>query len=189
MHYMLSMKGNCKGAIFQGNIEYVLKKHGKFGLQKVMDEMKANGHRLDLDNLKGGHWYPLDARMLFLEVTSKLFELDNNELTILGRSGFKQSSVAQFDIMLANSPKKIFSIGPDVWKHNYDVGYLEVEYNGPSGSYFRVFDFDAPEIFFVYLIGYYAEALETVGGYKPLITHKKAEKDGKKCIEYLVKWR
>ena len=182
------MEGNCKGAIFRGNIEYVLKKHGKLGLQQVMDEMKANGHRLDLDNMKDGHWYPLDARMRFLKATAKLFELDDEQLIILGRSGFKQSSVAQFYLKLAGSPKKIFSIGSNVWKHNYDVGYLEEEYNGTSGSYFRVFDFDAEPIFFAYLVGYYTEAFETVGAINVTITYQEGEKNSKKCMEYLVKW-
>ena len=110
------MEGNCKGAIFRGNIEYVLKKHGKLGLQQVMEEMKAKGHRLDLDDLKDGLWYPLGARMCFLEATSKIFGLDDEQLIILGRSGFKQSTVAQFYLKLAGSPKKIFGIGPKVWK-------------------------------------------------------------------------
>ena len=182
------MEGNCKGAIFRGNIEYVLKKHGKLGLQQVMDEMKEKGHRLDLDNMKDGHWYPLDARLQFLKSTAKLFELDDEQLKVLGRSGFKQSSVAQFYLKMAGSPKKIFGIGPKVWKHNYDVGYLEEEYNGPSGSFFRVFDFDAEPIFFIYLIGYYSEAFETVGAKNLVITHQQVEINGKKCMEYLVKW-
>ena len=182
------MEGNCKGAIFRGNIGYVLKKHGKLGLDTVMDEMKANGHRQDLDTMKDGLWYPLDARMCFLEATSKIFELDDEQLILLGHSGFKQSTIAQFYLKLAGSPKKIFGIGPKVWGHNYDVGYLEEEYNGPSGSYFRVFDFDAPNIFFIYLIGYYTEAFETVGARNVVITHKSAEINGKKCMEFLVQW-
>ena len=182
------MEGNCKGAIFQGNIEYVLKKHGKQGLQQVMGEMKAKGHRLDLDNMKDGLWYPLDARMGFLKATAKLFNLNDEQLMILGRSGFTQSSVAQFYLKLAGSPKKIFSIGPKVWKHNYDVGYMEEEYNGLSGSYFRVFDFDAEPIFFVYLVGYYTQAFETVGAKNVSITQQKAEKNGKACVEFLIQW-
>ena len=184
----VSMEGNCKGAIFQGNIEYVLKKHGKQGLQQVMDEMKAKGHRLDLDNMKDGLWYPLDARMQFLKATAKIFKLNDEELIILGRSGFKKSSVAQLYLKIAGTPKKIFDIGPKVWKHNYDIGYLDTEYIEKSGSYFRVFDFDADPIFFVYLVGYYTEAFEAANGRNVTISYNPAEKNGKNCIEYLIQW-
>ena len=107
---------------------------------------------------------------------------------VLGRSGFKQSTIAQFYLKLAGSPKKIFNIGPKVWGHNYDVGYLEEEYIGPSGSYFRVFDFNAETIFFAYLVGYYTEAFETVGARNLDISHGPAEFDDKKCHEFLIKW-
>ncbi|MCK5397967.1 MAG: hypothetical protein KAJ33_06950 [Thermoplasmata archaeon] len=182
------MEGNCKGAIFRGNIEYVLKKHGKLGLQQVMEDMLKNNYHLDLENMKDGHWFPLDARMQFLKSTTKIFDLDNEQLLLLGRSGFNKSAIAQFYLTLAGSPKMIFDIGAKVWKHNYDIGSLEAEYNGPEGSYFRVFDFDADPIFFVYLVGYYTSAFEKVGAKNLVITHEPAEFNGKKCHEFLIKW-
>ena len=182
------MEGNCKGAIFRGNIEYVLKKHGRLGLQQIMEDMVVHGHRLDLENMKDGHWFPLETRMQFLKSTAKIFELDDEQLMLLGRSGFNKSTIAQFYLRLAGSPKMIFDIGVKVWSHNYDIGYLESEYNGPDGSYFRIFDFDAENIFFIYLIGYYHAAFEKVNVKNIDITYNPCERDGKKCHEYLIKW-
>ncbi len=182
------MEGNCKGAIYRGNIDYVTRKFGKLGIQQLMDDMKKHGHKLDLDNLKDGLWYPLDARMQFLRSSVELFEIDDEQLIELGKSGFKTSTIAQFYLKLAGTPKKIFEMGPNIWKHNYDVGVLESEYGGSKGSYFRVLDFDAAPIFFQYLIGYYTAAFEQVGVKDIIVTHEAIEKDGKPCQEYLIKW-
>ena len=182
------MEGKCKGAIFRGNIEYVTRKFGKLGLQRLMNDMVAQGHKLDLSNIKDGFWYPLDARMQFLRSTVKIFELKDDQMIELGRSGFKKSSIAQFYLKIAGTPKKIFEMGPNIWTHNYDVGVLESEYNGNTGSYFRVLDFDAPPIFFRYMIGYYLAAFEKVGADNVIIEYGEIKKDGKPCHEYLVKW-
>ena len=182
------MEGKCKGAIFKGNIEYVTRKFGKLGLVRLMNDMKANGHKLELDNVKDGFWYSLDTRMQFLESTVKIFELKEEQLIELGRSGFKKSTIAQLYLKIAGTPKKIFEMGPGIWTHNYDVGILESEYNGNTGSYFWVSDFDAPPIFFRYLIGYYLAAFEKVGASNVSVEYSETEKDEKPCHEYLVKW-
>ncbi len=182
------MDGNCKGAIYKGNIEYVTKKFGKLGLQKLMDDMKDHGHKLDLDSMKDGLWYHLDARMQFLRSTAKLFELNDDQLIELGRSGFKKSAIAQLYLKIAGTPKKIFEMGPGIWTHNYDVGLLKSEYNGPSGSIFRIVDFPAPLIFFQYLIGYYTAALEQTGATNVIIEYSEVEKDGESAHEYMITW-
>ena len=182
------MEGRCKGAIFRGNIEYVIKKHGKLGLQQIKDDMKSKSFHLDLENMKDGHWYPLDSRMRFLKSTAKAFDLDDEKLIELGRSGFNKSTIAQFYLKLAGSPKMIFDISSKVWSHNYDTGRLEPEFNGPQGSYFRIFDFDAEQIFFIYLIGYYMAAFEKVNARNVDIQYKKVQRDGQDCHEYLIKW-
>lgn len=187
VHYSF-MEGKCKGAIYKGNIEYVTKKYGKQGLQKLMDDMKKHGYRLDLESMKDGLWYTLDARMQFLRSTAELFELDDEQLIELGRSGFKKSAIAQLYLKIAGSPKKMFEMGPGIWKHNYDVGTLGSEYNGDTGSYFRVVDFDAPPIFFRYLIGYYLAAFEQVGVSNVSVEYNEVEKDGKPCHEYHIQW-
>jgi len=182
------MEGRCKGAIFKGNIEYVTKKFGKNGLNDLMGDMKAKGHIIDLVNLKDGLWYSLDTRMQFLNSTKELFMLNDEDLILLGRSGFKRSTIAQFYLKIAGTPKKIFEMGPNIWKHNYDIGTLESEYNGPKGSIFRIMDFTAPSIFFRYLIGYYTAALEQTGATNVIVEYDEVEKDGKETQEYLIKW-
>ena len=182
------MEGKCKGAIFRGNIEFVTRKFGNNGLRDLMEDMDKHGYRLDLENLKDGMWYPLDARMQFLRSSKELFMLNDEELILLGRSGFKQSTIAQFYLKIAGTPKKIIEMGPKIWTHNYDVGALNSEYNGGTGSYLWVMDFDAPPIFFRYLIGYYTAAFEEAGASNVSVEHSEIEKDGKLCHEYLVKW-
>ena len=104
------MEGNCKGALFRGNIQYVTKKFGKLGLEKLMEDMKEKGYRLDLNHIVDGNWYPMDARLQFLKSTVEIFDLDEAQILELGRSGFKQSAIIQIYLKVAGSPKKICKI-------------------------------------------------------------------------------
>lgn len=182
------MEGNCKGAIFRGNIEYVTKKFGKLGLEKLMEDMKEKRHRLDLSNIIDGNWYPMDARLQFLKSTVELFGLDEAQILELGRSGFKQSAIIQIYLKVAGSPKKICKFGPKVWSHNYDTGRLEAEYGGPEGTYFRIYDFKGVPLLCTYLIGFYTMAYETVGAKDVIVDEPRCIHKGDEFHEFRIKW-
>jgi len=182
------MEGNCKGTIFRGNVEYVTRRFGKMGLVELMEHMKQNGHRLDLENLVDGQWYPLEVRMQFLRSTVELFSLKENEIFDLGKSGFKQSTIIQLYLKIAGTPKKICEYGPKIWSHNYDVGRLEAEYNGPEGTYFRIYEFEGDPLLCNYLRGFYMAAFEKVGCNDVGVVENKCICNGDDVHEFKMSW-
>ncbi|MBU0671731.1 MAG: hypothetical protein KJ732_01740, partial [Candidatus Margulisbacteria bacterium] len=145
--------------------EYVKKKYGQEGIDKIQNQLKQLGYPFEYDKAKALEWYPLGLRALSLLAIKDTFGLSDEDLKEMGNLAPKFSFLVKIFMKSFVSPKMTVAHAPEFWERHYSVGKLESEYHGDENrAIIKIKDFTLyPEVL-KYLEGYFQRVMQyTVG--------------------------
>ncbi|MFH1684363.1 MAG: hypothetical protein ABIA67_05735 [Candidatus Margulisiibacteriota bacterium] len=162
---IMKTEGQVKGVVFQTDAEYVKKKHGQEGINKIQNRFKQLGCPFEYDKAKALEWFPIGWRALSLLVIKETFGLSNEDLKEMGNLAPKFSFLVKLFMKSFVSPKMTVEHASEFWKKHYTTGKFEAEYRGDENrAIIKIKDFPLyPEVL-KYLEGYFQRIMQyTVG--------------------------
>lgn len=190
--WLMRMKGEIRGTVFQGVANLIRSRWGEGGLNAVEEETKKMGHPFYFDKVKSSEWYPAGLSAVFLIASKKVFNLDDAQIMDLGRVKQKMSPITKWMLRYLISKKKVFEKASAYWRKHFTAGSMEtVEFNEDKKyAVVCLRDFKPHPIYCVYLKGYIWGVLKLVlKEHENLtITETKCMHRGDEYHEFTFRW-
>jgi len=155
---ILKIKGEVRGAVFQTDASYVLRKEGEAGLEKFKVAIAQTGQPIKYGKeIKATGWYPLSWRVISLMVIKDVFNWDDQEITKMGFSAPKHSFIVKTLLRYFVSLEKTFTESSKYWREHYSIGELhapEIDIKGKR-LVIQLKDFKVHPILCTYFTGYF----------------------------------
>ena len=121
------IKGQERGADIKYLMNYVRKKKGNNGLNRVISVLKKCNYKLpDIKKVDDLDWVPLSLPNIFLVATVKVFNLKKKDIIKMGREVVPSSYLIKLFIRHFSNTGKTFKRAAADWKKHYSIGGLEV---------------------------------------------------------------
>lgn len=183
--------GKVRGVTFITDFNYIKRKKGKKGVEKVQKQITDWGVDLDFTRVSNNNWYPAGWRIISLLAIKKVFNWGDKEIFEMGRAAPKNSFVVKTLLRYFVSMKKTFQETVKYWKKHWTVGELKAEKLDLKNKRIkiRVNDFQAHPVLCQFLKGYFQAILELiVKDSEPVIEEKKCMSRGDKYHEFQITW-
>lgn len=186
---LLKVKGEVKGVVFQTDIDFVLKREGQAGLEKLKQRAKELGVDIPYGKAKALSWYPVGLRPISLLLMKDTFGWSDEDIRALGENAPKVSFIIKVLMKYMVSLKKSAEKSTEYWRKHYTVGHLELaKFDKEKRELvLRQTDFEIHPILYVYLEGYYESFFNFIQkGLKGKF--QEATFEGKPCHEFVAHW-
>ena len=185
------IKGEVTGDCIKNDLDYVFKKEGKEGLERVESVMANLGFLVNHKKLRVTDIYPVAFPITLIMVIKRLFNYSENDLEKMGRLEARISSTIIRLFMkhfislnvLANNAQKM-------WGEHYKMGNISViEQNAEKGYVYLKIENFKTHIFICHVLGgYFAGMLEVIVGKKVTVKEIKCENKGDEYHEFHFNW-
>lgn len=154
---LMLMQGRVRGAVFETDAEYVKRRYGIQGLERVKAALHELGYDVQYGRISAMEWLPLGLRASSLMVIKDLFSMSDLDIKDMGDAAPKYSFIVKLLMKFFISPKVAFEHAPEYWEKHYDTGQLEArELNEEKGyAIIHLHDFTVHPIYCKYLEGYF----------------------------------
>lgn len=119
-------KGDIRGVVFQTVADYVLKKWGAEGLDRVEKKLKEWGMPFRYEEVRTLDWYPVGWGALSVLAVAEAFSLDELGVKNMGSSVPKISLVVKLLFKFFLDIEKFARQLPGYWAKHYTIGSVEV---------------------------------------------------------------
>lgn len=149
--------GNVKGEVFRTHADYIRKREGEQGLQKLQERMRDLGAPINFDEIKSFQWISEGMSSLTIIVSKDTFNWSNEDVFEMGRFAPKVSFIIKVMIQYLVSVEKLFENAEKYWNKHYDFGGVEkVKYSEEEKKIIiREKDFKTHPTVCIYHAGYY----------------------------------
>lgn len=182
---------NVKGSAVVSTYNWVVKKYGEGGWNKILSAMGRKERKPLGGRLLIGAWYPFESYVAMLRAVDDIYgDSDNVLLVELGRFSAEDglSTVYRF-FFKVGSPNFIISRAAKVWSSYYNGGSMEVIKNDKGHAIVRLGDWPLPKKEHCDRVrGWITRAIEMSGGRNVVVKETKCQCSGGKCCEYDLKW-
>jgi hypothetical protein len=191
INHLLNIDGKVKGAVFKTDLHFIMETEGEEGVKKVEDKLKEMGQDFNFENDSTNlSSHPIGLRALSLIAISQVFDLNKEDIRIMGRTAPKFSLVLKFFMRYLVSTRTIINKANELWEEHYSVGRLEVLEVNEDDKFMRIalHDFSLHPIFCDYFTAYLEFIIklgvgENVSGEEVKCTHH-----GDNYHEFLHRW-
>ena len=154
-----------KGAAFKEDFEYITKKHGQEGLQRVNRRLLSNGAKYDLFEIKDLMVYPLDYRVDFLKAVKEELKWDDRELFAMARSAPRVNSALKMFVRYVVSLDTALGSTSKYWSNYFSAGSLAtLDHDKEKGRIsLALYDLPADPILYTELSGYFVGVMDLTG--------------------------
>lgn len=128
-------KGSVKGLIFSGTREWILKQHGKRGLQDFLKELSPSERELwSSDKMPQVAWYPAELYLHLYEVCNRLWGEGRENTFIQGARYVAQKDFSSFIklFLKIGSPSFVAGQLPSAWRHYFNTGLVNIIYKNAN---------------------------------------------------------
>lgn len=187
----MSISGEARGVALKVDWEFILKKEGKEGLEKLEGKMAELGYPLKFEEIKTMDFYPIGLDALSMAVIGEVFSYDKQKFIEIGETVPKFSIFLKVFLKYFVSPKQAIDEASKMWRRHYSVGDLIVaEFNEDKGyAVLRLENFKLSKIHCYNLLGYFSKILEMIINAKVSAEERKCVFDGDDYHEYFLKWK
>lgn len=187
----MSFPGEARGVTLKVDWEFILRKEGKEGLEKLEGKMAELGYPLKFEEIKTMGFYPIGLDALSMAVIGEVFGYDKQRFIEVGKTAPKFSIFLKVFFRYFVSPKQAIDEAPKMWRKHYSVGDLIVaEFNENKGyAVLRLENFKLHKIHCYNLLGYFSKILEMIVNAKVSAEERKCVFDGDDYHEYFLKWK
>jgi len=157
-----SLPGDVIGAAFTEDINFILKKEGKEGLEKI-EEFFEKVCLIKYQEIANFKWYPLSYYIIFLFLVKRIFNWDDKTIKEMGANAIKISSITRMMMRYFISARRCLKESPFYWKKYFTAGSLGFsDYNEEKRYLLMIIkDFPGHQVWCCYFEG----VLETIGSF------------------------
>ncbi|MEI6597059.1 MAG: hypothetical protein WCL13_02505 [bacterium] len=170
--------------------DYILRKEGESGLQKVEEILKVLGYPIEYRKIKQMDYYPMWLAGVTLLIAKRLFDFSNEDFRKMGEMDVKFTPIKKFFVKYFVSLKKAYEAAPKIFSQYYTEGKLEMmEFNEKERrAILKVSDFGLNEYHCQYIIGYLSASAGMAGKYPITCEETKCTFRGDEYHEFTIKW-
>ncbi len=185
-----NIKGEIRGMGMRTYVDFVLKREGKSGVEKLEEVVKEFDYPVKLQKIKILGFYPLGLLGVLLVSIKRLFKYSDKEFQEMGEFHVKSSLLIRVFAKYFFSLEKVLSEIPRMWKEHLTVGRMKVvKYDKEKKEivirleeyYFHPLHCEILKGFF---LGAFQMALKTRG----ICEETKCIYKGDEYHEFLLKW-
>ncbi len=164
------MAGNIRGAAFNEDLPYLRKKKGSMGLRKIEESLRTKNVHLALDEIRDMRWYPLSYRVSFLKVLKNVFNWGDDQIYKMALHAPKAPTAQKFFLKYFVSLETAFKMADRYWDRYFDFGRLHPRDMDQREKtlFLDLYDFDADDIMYTQLSGYFAGVARLTGIKEPV---------------------
>ncbi len=151
------VEGSVRGEKLRTHAEYIERKEGEEGLEKVEETLKEMGYPLKLKEVKALEWYPVYLHPMVLLCAYHLFDWKEEDVYNMGASAARLSFIGKVMIKYFFSVEKFMSeTAPEYWRKYYEVGEFNAFKIGEKDEYLiRIENYSLHPLVCVYNKGYF----------------------------------
>lgn len=127
LNKFMQIEGEVRGLSFFEDKDYILKKKGEKGLEKIQDIITKSGSDFEFKKIKRMEMYPLGLQALILEAIKRGFQYTEEDFQEMGIKEAKSSPLIRIFIKYFVSLEKLIPVVSRMWRMYFSVGDLEVE--------------------------------------------------------------
>jgi len=186
----LETPGQVRGNGLKTIADFVLKKEGENGFQKLEKAMADFEYSIKLKEIKPLNFYPIGYLAIVLIFTSKIFHYGKKEIMEIGESDVRFSPLLKIFIKYYGSIAGVLKAASLIFKKYFTVGSLKVvEYNEVQKIVIlRVENFKLTPIHCYYLAGYFLGVVKMVKAVNGICEETKCIYKGDEFHEFVVRW-
>ena len=121
------IQGKVLGIGILNDFQFVFKKEGKEGIEKIEKEMENFGEPLKFKEIKKFHWYDNKKNFLLFLILEKLFQWKDEDFREMGRWSASVSLVTKIMMKYFVSLERIAKEAGKYWRKYHTLGDLKVE--------------------------------------------------------------
>lgn len=170
--------------------EYVLRKEGENGLNKLEALMSSLDYPIEYIKMNQMDFYPYWIVTASFLAVKRLFNFTNEDFQKMGEMDVKFTPLQKIFIKNFVSLKKLAEEAPKMWGHYDTGGKLElIEYDEKKKhAILKLTDFDCSEYQCQYTIGYMTAIARIVSKKRPICEETKCIFKGDKYHEFTLTW-
>jgi len=188
---MMAIDAYTRSVVLKAHADYILKKEGRQGLEKVEKAMAELGWPVNLKKIDIFSW-KRDGLLVGVALVAKtIFNWPDEEVFLMGKEAARSSFLVRLTLRYLISPKIAFKNAYRLWERYYKFGKLEtVELNEKEKyAILRVIRPKVHPIVCNYYKGYITQIGEYIlGKGKVQVIETKCQFKGDPYHEYLIKW-
>lgn len=190
---LMRFPGEIKGIDIKDDGDFILKKAGKEGLDKVEKVCREAGVPISYRKINAWGFYPGGTKVVSLLAIKKALGFDNQKIEEMAQTTSQKSFIIKLSLrFFFNIPKFIFQETPKIWTKYWTVGELvPVEYNEKKRyAIVRVKDMNLHPLYCVYLKGFFS-AFPIIGfGTREVAGEEtKCSFKGDEYHEFVIRWK
>ena len=129
---LLSAEGKVKGEVFLNHAQYIKRKEGKKGLQRIEERMAELGAPVKLEEINPSQWKNVGIDDLLVLVCVEQFQWTEDDVYEMGRFTSKTSFITKTLARYLVSREKVLREASRYWKSYYDFGSAETKEVGEN---------------------------------------------------------
>ncbi len=186
-----SIEGKVRGEKFRTHAEFIEKREGKEGLEKVEGRLAELGTPLKFEKVGSLQWYPVFYHPLILLVAQEIFRWTDEDICEMGETAAKVSFIGRIMIKYFLSPEKFLEdIAPDYWKKYYQMGIFETEKVSENKFLIRIKEYDLHPLVCLYNRGYFGTVINYIAKDKQsFIEETRCVHKGDSFHEFVAEWK
>ncbi|MBD3208442.1 MAG: hypothetical protein GF370_03235 [Candidatus Nealsonbacteria bacterium] len=160
-------EGKTRGVVMKPDIQFIIRKRGREGVEQVENEMEKLGVPLDLDNIRISKYYPIGIRTIFLLTAKRILGFSDQDMREMGTEVPKFSSIMRFFMKSFLMDENVFfQKAPSYWEKFVSVGEVTVPYfdAGRNVATVRLDDFNIDPVFCPYVEGVFSSFVKIITG-------------------------
>jgi len=187
---LLKIPGRCRGLAIRDNLEYVLLKEGKVGLEKLNQVLAESQSPFRTSDIKPMEFYPVGMETICLLAMKKAFGYSDQIFEEVGAANARQSLVVRLFAKYFVSLERVAKEAPKMWRNYYEIGEISsIEINKPETKVLvRVEGFNIHPLHCRVLKGYFTAIVKMVVGASAEGKEISCPFNGGKAHEFLLTW-
>jgi hypothetical protein len=187
---LMKIKGETRGASIKGDLEYIISKKGKDGLEKVEEEMARLGYPIKYNEIRPMDFYPMGLEAISFSVIKKIFNFTDDKFREMGEFNSKVSLIVRLFMKYFVSLELVAKQAPKFWREYYTKGDLKIAEINKEKRYLiiRIDNFYHHPLHCLSIEGYLKTIVRIVVKGSVTCEETKCTYRGDDHHEFLVKW-
>ncbi len=123
---LMSLEGEARGMHLYSDIQYVINRKGKEGVEKVETVLRDIGYPIDYSAVKKLGFYPMGTRPLSLIASQEAFGWGDEDVRGLCKYASSVSLIVKLYMKYFYSLDKVVEKAPEIFREYFSIGDLSI---------------------------------------------------------------
>jgi hypothetical protein len=173
---VMRIEGRARTVTLRTDAAFVKRWKGEKELRRLEDRLQYMGYPISYEKMRALDWCPIGLRVLSLLAIKDTFNWGDEEIRSMGYTAPIYSFVARLFMKAITSPKLAIRPAPVYWTTHYDVGKVEVEFQGEEHATLFIREFSGHPVLCRHVEGYIERVIQFV------LPHRKVSAVETRCV-------